>query len=978
MSLIPNYRPPRHEIEQGFVDENPGPLDRNNLIVVGPAYTHADALSGNLVADAYVGDAELSFRRKDGDVTVTKSVADVVDASWTTLIASKLRLQLFSKGTAGNVAANNAFNAYPADREGRMLHYKTVGDIGFLDLTSDIPAASYDNGRPPQAGDILKIEGSAATVHRKIVSLAGKDVAAAKADFGYDGAKALVEGIAGTTAAIGGVVHSLGDIDAGDITLEVGTGDLVGTLDAYARRYGTPITDGAGGLRLKFDLTCLTAGDGDAATFQLNIAGRSVAVTNVETSGDTTFTALGDVFEVSKSPDWVAGETLTFTADLPNIAETNQIATGDVTIGANYVYDKAVKKMATTVVIDILDVAADASSVKLRVSDTQGLVTPFGQTITGATTLTFDLDGATDGLSIAFPADLFASAHVGARFAVVLTPPGRSSTVFDKVVLDAPVGSILTASDGSEDSLAVTAYVEFSGTLEATEPVSGNANFTVAAEAVTLESSVYSSVPGYTNINDSVKPAVDGQGTVSVSWRAVLPVGSAQAPTLYNGTTAIEAGVGSTAIASELGFGLYVGLRAAGKAVYGLPVGGTSVDDWNAAIATLSTLKNVYSIVPLTEDEEILKLFSAHAAEMNRPEVKKFRRIYGAVDSPGEYVKYSTLDGNPVQATITSSGDGEYKLVTFTTAGVNLEDFPIYKGDKLRVVSTGNEYLIEYRGGQDTLVLQAGPAAPISSGTPVEIVASDIPENTARYVWEFAERIGSNEEEDRRISCVWTDDGVYDTLDGSPISIPNRFIAAEIGGYRVSLLPQQSLTRQEVSTITDAPAMYSKFSEELLNEIASHGVWIVTQEGPNEIPRVRHQLTTAAGGGPLRYEDSAGVIYDFLSFSIDDIIDPLIGKRNVVRRTLVEIKNIAVGKMIEHSQSPVDNEQVGPMIVEFYDRDGNPGTLNVDFDPDYKDSVLLFSEFEIPLTLNNARTRLLARTINTDAGITSEILIQRL
>ena len=971
--MIPNYRPPLHEIEQDFASESPNPSDRKNVIVIGTSYVHADKVAENLVETDYSAGASLAYQMVNAEgVTVTKAAQDAVDTDWSTVLGYGLWLQLYTKGSSGGVAADGAFNAYAPSRNGRTIQYQTSDNSGFLNTGSDAAAQDFDLGRSIQTGDILRIAGDKATVDRKVVGLAGVDNGHAVTDYGFAGASALV---AAAVAPVTGVIHSAATVVVNDVTLD--TSALAGDdLTDWARRYAPASPDA--GLRLRFDLKALTAGDADTATFSLVLQDRSVGVTNASDLGTgTDFTFLGEVINIDRNT-WTAGETLSFSVDIPSDAESFPLSGATVNFSTAYNFTEARKKIASSIVVQVTDVSLDGASVKVRVSDTQGLMTPVGKTIAGADSVVADYDGVEDALTVTLTADFFANCHSGQRLSASVTPPSRSSTIFDKVILDAPVGDILTTYDGSKDSLAVTAFVGYSGNVPEIEPISGTTNFTPAAETLELEAAIVVSVSGYAIAADSVKPALSGKGSLAVSWRAISPVGSNEVPFLVTGADSILSKTGSYDLASELGFGLLKAISAAQKGVYGLRVGGTTIADWTEALKTLATLKNIYAVVPLTDDEEVLKLFSAHAAEMNKPSVKKFRRIYAAVDSPGEYTKYSAIpDGSPTTATITVGDGGGYTLVTYGQAAADLEDFPIYEGDKLKVVSTGDEYVIAYRGNDKTLVLKSGPGAPIPSATAVEIIAADTADNISRYVWQYAERLGANIEEDRRINCVWTDAGVFDDLTGAPIVIPNRFGAAEIGGHRVALFPQQSLTRQKLNFITDSPNMYSRFTEDQLNEMAAHGVWIVTQDGPDETPYCRHQLTTASDGTQLQYEDSAGVIYDFVSFAVDDVIEPLIGKRNVTHRTRVEIKNKLLTEFLELTTAPTDaDESVGPMLAGFFDREGNEGTLNVDFDPDFKDAFVVFSELEVPLTLNNVRSRLLARTINTASGATSEILVQ--
>jgi PAS domain S-box-containing protein len=151
------------------------------------------------------------------------------------------------------------------------------------------------------------------------------------------------------------------------------------------------------------------------------------------------------------------------------------------------------------------------------------------------------------------------------------------------------------------------------------------------------------------------------------------------------------------------------------------------------------------------------------------------------------------------------------------------------------------------------------------------------------------DRLGSFNEEDRRVVNVWADKGEITTATGFRLQ-PMRFVACEMAGARAAMPPHQGLSRHRVHSISRAPGMYARFRREHLNELGASGVWIITQDAPGGPVYVRHQVTAAREGGVLFYEDSAGANADLICFEIDDLIDPKIGKTNANRRTLVNLK----------------------------------------------------------------------------------------
>jgi hypothetical protein len=653
---------------------------------------------------------------------------------------------------------------------------------------------------------------------------------------------------------------------------------------------------------------------------------------------------------------WAVGDRFTVFLDFANDGDLDALGGGNVDLSL-VTYAPTVRRKASTLVVEVLAVP-DSTHLTLRISDTAGLATTQTAT-TAAGILTVDYDGVT--LDIDIEADFIAAGHVGQRYTLLVLPAARSTTLFDKVRLSAPLGM-----DGAQPGIAVTALVPFSGYIPAEEPILGNINFVADATGVTL-GSIAQSVAGYPAELDSVKTALDATGTVSVVWRAEIPVGASEGLVPIDNTDDILDFVGSAAMASELGFALAKALSGSqGKRIYGLKTAGASREAFQAAILKLEAANYIYAIAVLTDDEQIMRDFSAHARLSSQKEIKRFRRAYVGTDSPGEYpILENREDSTPYLATI-SAGDNGYNLVTFTEVDVDLETLTISEGDKLLIPGVDETFVIDRVTGENTLVLKSGPLASVAA-TAMQLIAADTPENVGRFVYGRSQRIGLNAEDRRHINNVWVDNGIYDDGVGAPALVPNRFGAAEVAGLRTAVQPQQSLTRTEVGFITDAPSMYTRFSAAVLNEMAANGVWIITQNSPDTTPYIRHQITAEVSSGSLFYEDSAGVNIDSICFAIDDVVDPLIGKRNATSRTVIEIKNKLLQLLGELTESGYAS-LIGPQLVNFYNLAGESGTLDVAIDPILKDTINVSVVLEIPLPLNNIRVTVLARTIRLDGG----------
>ena len=955
--MISNYTRPQTEIFQVLENTANPVLDRLHAVVVGPAFIHADSEAGNLRYRTYEqADVVPYSLMRDGQEVVKGT--EVVDQAAVSLSAKNLRIELFT--------GNTDFIPLASNPTGNVLQYDDAN--GFYDSEDPDVATAFDFGRPPSPGDVYRLTDGSTAIERKVVGILGKDIAAGVAFSSYQGALAYPFSTPPATLA------TLVSTNASGVT---GVGpDPAMSSDAkrFVRRYGKAGLGDQGGLRLTISVLC-TSGNGTTtgSTFTATVNGVAVSAVAANTgSADTMFTLAGGAaikFKALGYRAWQTNDTIKVTIDYSEevIVPDSTLFNGSLDVTA-YTYASATKRVASSITFEVLAIS-DADLYTVRVSDSAGLMTPVTLTLDGApiTPLTASLEY--DGSTVDFysPAIDPGQIHVGQKFVFLITPPSRSATVFDKVLLNLPVGSL--------EFTSVNAYSSFSGEIAAIEPVLSSTNYTVGASDITL-GTLQVSVPGYTHENESVRSAVDGIGQVAPVWRAAISAGLNEGLVAIDSVQDILDNFYSVGLGSELGYGLLQAFNGSqGKRVYALNTGGITLSHFTSAFTKLESANNVYTIAVLTEDEAIMKLAAQHVQAMSAPTVKKFRRAYVGTDSPGEYPIIDVKeDDTAYTADIQVGGGGLYNLVTFDDE-LDLSLYTITAGDFLQVTGTGAKYAIEevqaatLPGGIPTLalVLAEDVGFPMT-GAAVKVIAADTPENTARFVWQRSGRLGSNTEQDRRISNIWQDSG---NLGGTVI--PNRFGACEIAGIRTALQPQQGLTRTEVSFIDSCPAMYTKFRPSLLDEMAAHGVWIVTQNSAEGVVYIRHQLTTAVSNGSLYYEDNAGVNVDTICFGLDDINDPLIGKRNATPNTVIEIKHKGIAYLSSLTKESLLTPDLGPQIVNFYNSAGEAGTLDVAIDPNFKDRIGEFVIVEIPLPLNNIRIVVQGRTIKNDGVFVNAI-----
>lgn len=958
--MIVNYTRPQTEIYQILETTANPTLDRIHAVVVGPAYIHADLVADNLVYDTYQQDGQYSYQLlRDGEL-VTKGV-ELLDSDSVSLVAKNLRIELFT----GNIG----FEAAVDDPTGNVL----VAAVPFLDTEDPSVAIEFDAGRPPTAGDIYQITDDVSTIERQVTGILGQDIVPSEDFSSYVGALPFTLSTPGDNEIT--VVSSNFTYTALTETSATGA-----DVSRYLRRFGKAGLGAVGGLRLSFDLTCTSgAGEHTTWTFAGTINGVQTDVT-VAPDGPTDMTVEFAIPGAGTNLEYLitgyaeagvaTGDRFTFTVDYIDEALCNPIASkfdSGLTL-TGYTYADAVRRVASALTIEVTAIT-DADATTFRVYDSAGLMTPVVFTTASGANIDQDLDYDGGVINLSLTAISPLNFHVGQKFTYVITPPTRSTTVFDKVRLNASVGSTL---DGSSP-WTITAYQTYNGTLPEIEPVAFSTNYEVAEDALTINT-LKVSVAGYPDPADSVRSAVDGIGTVAVQWRAALAVGDSDGLVPIDSVADITTNFLSDGLNSELGYGLAQAFSGSqGKRVYGLNTGGPSVEAFTEAFAKLESANYIYSVAAVTEDEDVMALAAAHCEAMSLPTVKYFRRAYVGSDSPGEYpILDVQADTAPYTASIEQGVGGLYNLAVFQQE-IEFAAYTFTRGDYLEIAG-GDRFLIDsvdaitLTGGIQSIAVNLQEDVGFAqAAVAARIIAADTAANTGRYIWKRSERLGAGVEQDRRICHIWQDGG---TLGGDVI--PNRFGACEMAGLRTALQPQQGLTHTEVSYIDACPAMYTKFRNPVLDEMASHGVWIIAQNSAEGPCYVRHQLTTAVSNGSLYYEDNAGTNVDTVCFMLDDITAPLIGKRNATSRTVLEIRGLCATALTALTKEPYDSI-IGSQIVSFFNKNGDLDSLDVEIDPVFKDRINITVGLEIPLPLNNIRIYVKARTIKNDGLVITSV-----
>lgn len=625
----------------------------------------------------------------------------------------------------------------------------------------------------------------------------------------------------------------------------------------------------------------------------------------------------------------------------------------------------------TVYYITVLSVATEGNTTtaEVKVHDSAGIDVSVTETVTlGASAWT---EVGTHKFKFAIgKAGAGGALEVGDMFTFSAKAERESNTEFDKIVLDAAPVNMAAWSDSTAPMYQVRVVKEFSGTLDSsTWAFAKNADGTYATPlAIKIDTDLALSIEGRTN------PAKfnDKAGTLYVSFRVLVIPGADEDIFTIDEEKDIVENFGVISVDNDIAYGAYTAFKASGgRTVYAIRTRGTGIEDYRDAVKKTETDRRTYTFAPLTENYACMKEVVDFNEALSQPEVKMWRRTVVGVDTPAAYeiASYAYKAGEngastgtlvPLTGTFTPQigGDvllqidgGEYGLVFDANhIAVDGGEMKLNRNDIVRFEAIGADYLVKevLPGGQD-IILQSGPETPVSSPMPISLWKSSSPANVVEYIGNRA-----NSFSNRRVLLAWCDGGLTNEHhivedEDVTISIPvdNKYLAAYIAGLSSAVLPQQSITHTEVDAIDRAPKMYTKYTQKELDEIASYGVLIITQDTKDAPCYIRHQLTTDIMNGSLYYEDSCTRNLDNISYAMCDILEPYIGKANVTPTALQAIKIATINRLIEFTQDSSD-DMIGPSLVSW-------DNLEVYQDKTAKDRVVIRVNLYLPLPLNNIR-----------------------
>lgn len=412
-------------------------------------------------------------------------------------------------------------------------------------------------------------------------------------------------------------------------------------------------------------------------------------------------------------------------------------------------------------------------------------------------------------------------------------------------------------------------------------------------------------------------------------------------------TTALDDIPGKLEPSNPLKYALYKALsNAGGTTVAYTPVLGDSLDAWQTAFNAGVGSRDVYTLVPLSQNIQVLNLAADVVKTDSNEETCAWKNCFLNVEAPATLMRVgqsnstlhpTSLDGQKVYGTISSSGTLEITSRYNGKANASLAN--VVPGDEVRVftgASTYTSFVVDTVTGDTLTVLNPRAVALESS---IEIWHTMTKTEQVEYVVDAAQSLSH-----RRVKLVWPDiagEGAYE--------LPGTFLCAALAGLLSGSLPNQSMTRVSIAGFDDMTRSLGQFNDTQVKALAEGGVWTVIEDLDGTVYTM-HGVTTLTGDS-LTSEEMSTRVMDFASFTLRTILERYIGVTNVTDKTMTNIR-LAVRHWLE-AASASNYSAAGPLFTAF-------SIVDLAQDDLLKDRINLTVSVTLPRATNNIMLRIQA------------------
>jgi hypothetical protein len=430
-------------------------------------------------------------------------------------------------------------------------------------------------------------------------------------------------------------------------------------------------------------------------------------------------------------------------------------------------------------------------------------------------------------------------------------------------------------------------------------------------------------------------------GTLFADYRELL---TAVANKLYSEDTLTNAvnTAGPASPLNPIGLAVDLGLKNSGSIkVFWIPVKTDDVAGYTDALDLSTENDEAYSIVVLTNDDDVRQLVKGHILERSNENNNQWRIAWFGNNTPSVIPVYTESDGDDIEATVEEFGLDLFRKVV--SVGAQFESNGVQAGDKLRINFvtddednvTYDEFTIDRVEDEDTIILLDSLDAEITVAVKIEIWRALAKDQYADALGDFAASYNN-----RRIYAVFADGLVQS--DNTPLDL--FYLAAALAGQRSGVAPHAPLSQVDVGGIFMDPQF--AFSRSQLNTIASGGVWIVVKDPVTGRIFTRHQVSTLIDPDDLlEREQSVTTNVDHISRDFLANTKDLFGQGNVSPEMVALIRQ-RVNSLIEKISNRPYPAKIGPQMI-------GAEIITLQVDEVLRDTILVEIDPELPVPLNS-------------------------
>lgn len=436
---------------------------------------------------------------------------------------------------------------------------------------------------------------------------------------------------------------------------------------------------------------------------------------------------------------------------------------------------------------------------------------------------------------------------------------------------------------------------------------------TANEDAVTVDKNVKVS----TAVTDTAAQVVSA--TVYLSYRALRRDIANDFLTITSQSNA-EAKIGSVNINNPMSVAASLIASAVSDMSYSiLPIETDDANGYRQALDILSTNEDIYVIVPLTNDKDVVSAYASHCTTLSEPEKSKWRIMYASQEMPSTKVMVEINDGQLVKG---STDDECYIKDTangmFVTNNARVTDFvDIYNASNsyqysLQILEVLNESVVTcsttkwMRTSEGYSELEDKVTVATQEAVKYEVVRVLDTQGVAEAISGIADSF-----KNKRLRLVYPDTIMLNINSVSEM-VPSYYLCVTLGAMRAGYPPHQGFSTIGLSGISRVLRANNMFSDDQLADMAGNGVFWVVQDTPEELPYVLYQTTTDNTQLETA-EDSCVAVVDYASRYLKINLKNVLGRYNVNTISVNYVKTV-INSVLDDMTS-TSYQYIGPILT---------------------------------------------------------------